>query len=107
MADVVNLSLENAVREAEILENSGTFAHVEVKYILQKRSRFEYLLRRQKAAASRFLNYIKSESDVLKLHKLRSVCDTFPICFSESASWNSLSSYLSNSSAPPVSACQQ
>lgn len=72
MADVVNLSLENAVREAEILENSGTFAHVEVKYILQKRSRFEYLLRRQKAAASRFLNYIKFESDVLKLHKLRS-----------------------------------
>jgi hypothetical protein len=73
MADTVNLSLENAVREAEELEKSGSFTRAEVKYIFQKRARFEYLLKRRRAPAARFLKYIKFETDLYKLHKLRKV----------------------------------
>ena len=74
MADAVNLSLENAVREAEDLEKSGSFTRAEVKYIFQKRARFEYLLKRRRAPAARYLKYIKFETDLYKLHKLRKVC---------------------------------
>lgn len=71
MADAVNLSLENAVREAEELEKSGSFSRTEVRYIFQKRARFEYLLKRRRAPAARYLSYIKFETDLYKLHKLR------------------------------------
>mmetsp|Transcript_3035 Transcript_3035/g.6929 ORF Transcript_3035/g.6929 Transcript_3035/m.6929 type:complete len:461 (+) Transcript_3035:166-1548(+) len=73
MADAVYLSLENAVREAEQLENSGSFTRAEVKYIFLKRARFEYLLRRRRAPAARFLTYIKFETDLYRLHRLRKV----------------------------------
>ena len=73
MADAVNLSLENAVREAEELEKSGSFSRAEVRYIFQKRARFEYLLKRRRAPAARYLSYIKFETDLYKLHKLRKV----------------------------------
>ena len=73
MADAVYLSLENAVREAEELEKSGSFSRTEVKYIFLKRARFEYLLRRRRAPAARFLTYIKFETDLYTLYKLRKV----------------------------------
>ena len=82
MADAVNLSLENVVREAEEFVKSGSFSDVEVKYIFQKRSRFEYMLRRREAPPARFLSYIKFETDLHKLHKLRKVWDSFPSQFS-------------------------
>ena len=71
MADAVYLSLEGAVRDAEELETSGSFSRAEVKYIFLKRARFEYLLRRHGAPKARFLSYIKFETDLYKLHRLR------------------------------------
>ena len=71
MADAVNLSLENTVREAEDLEKSGIFTVSEVKFIFQKRARFEYLLRRRRAPPGRYLSYIKFETEVYKLYRLR------------------------------------
>lgn len=76
MADAVSSSLESAVREAEDLEKSGSFTRAEVKYIFQKRARFEYLIKRRRTPAAHFLNYIKFETDLFKLHKLRKVCST-------------------------------
>ena len=73
MADAVNLSLENTVREAEDLEKSGIFTVSEVKFIFQKRARFEYLLRRRRAPPGRYLSYIKFETEVYKLYRLRKV----------------------------------
>lgn len=73
MADTVNHTLENAVREAEELESSGLFTRAEVKYIFQKRARFEYLLKRRRAPAARYLHYIKFETDLCKLQALRKV----------------------------------
>jgi len=73
MADAVNVSLENTVREAEDLEKSGIFTVSEVKFIFQKRARFEYLLRRRRAPPGRYLSYIKFETEVYKLYRLRKV----------------------------------
>ena len=52
---------------------SGIFTVSEVKFIFQKRARFEYLLRRRRAPPGRYLSYIKFETEVYKLYRLRKV----------------------------------
>ena len=73
MADAVNLALENSVEEAEQLLKCSTFSTREVQMIFQHRTRFEYMFRRRRVPASRFMSAIRFETDLHKLHTLRKV----------------------------------
>ena len=73
MADAVNLSLENSVEEAEQLLKCSTFSSREVQMIFQPRTRFEYMFRRRRVPASRFMSAIRFETDLHKLHSIRKV----------------------------------
>jgi hypothetical protein len=73
MADAVNLSLENSVEEAEQLLKCSTFSSREVQMIFQHRTRFEYVFRRRRVPASRFMSAIRFETDLHKLHTIRKV----------------------------------
>ena len=72
MADAVNLALENSVEEAEQLLKCSTFSTREVQMIFQHRTRFEFMFRRRRVPASRFMSAIRFETDSHKLHTLRS-----------------------------------
>jgi hypothetical protein len=73
MADAVNISLENSVEEAEQLLKCSTFSSREVQMIFQHRTRFEYVFRRRRVPASRFMSAIRFETDLHKLHTIRKV----------------------------------
>lgn len=71
MADTIQLVLEDMVPELEEWVKKGLFAKAEVKAIVQKRTFFEYRLKRKPPEKIDFLRYIEYETNLEKLRKKR------------------------------------
>jgi U3 small nucleolar RNA-associated protein 6 len=57
MADNVRAILEDMIPELEDMEKRGYFSKAEIKRIVQKRSDFEYRLKRKAAVKTDYLRY--------------------------------------------------
>jgi len=71
MADTVRYLLEEMLPELEELEAKGFFTKAELKQIVQKRTDFEYQLKRRAALKRDFLRYIDFECKLEDLRRLR------------------------------------
>lgn len=58
MADTVRAILEDMIPELEDLESKGYFNKAEVRRIVQKRTDFEYRLKRKAAVKADYLRYL-------------------------------------------------
>ncbi|GFN96947.1 U3 small nucleolar RNA-associated protein 6 homolog [Plakobranchus ocellatus] len=71
MAEYVHQTLEEMIPELEEMTRVGLFTTKETKTILKKREGHEYKLRQLTKTKESFLNYIKYETKLLELLKLR------------------------------------
>ncbi|ORZ03431.1 U3 small nucleolar RNA-associated protein 6-domain-containing protein [Syncephalastrum racemosum] len=71
MADLVQLRLEDMVQELEVYEQKGLFSKLEIRSIVQKRTKFEYALQRRIAKKIDFLRSIEYEMNLDALRRKR------------------------------------
>ncbi|KAJ2512506.1 U3 snoRNP protein, partial [Coemansia sp. RSA 1939] len=71
MAEIVQYHLEQMVPELEDLERKGLFSKQELRALVKKRTKFEYSLKRRRAAVGDFLRYVEYEANVNALRRER------------------------------------
>ncbi|KAJ2655505.1 U3 snoRNP protein [Coemansia sp. RSA 1200] len=71
MAEIVQYHLEQMVPELEDLERRGLFSKQELRALVKKRTKFEYSLKRRRAAVGDFLRYVEYEANVNALRRER------------------------------------